>query len=465
MKEFNSNFNDGTGKLNIQYEGTAGTTEAPVTSDCNCGEDRTVQVNFITDDGGVSKTVTVNQEGVREQFIPADQTEGIRGSDGELFLGIKEKYANNMIECCKPATSNIIYINQLESDPAKMISGDVNGDVIQWIRNNSHRVLAKKTGEGTMTYAVLDDNNSTLYSDGTTADLTGAEGDVFVKLPTFYYAGNDDGTGASGDNVEIKFSKEPFENSIEWDTNILIGAYEAYYGDNKLQSISGVESSGRISQTDFKQYARNRGTGYQIVDWQMHCVLGCLFYAMYGNTNSQAICGAGTSDYNKVTGQTNILGMNDTVASVNGNSQSVNFWGLENWWGNKSELAEGLTSTAEHYVETEVPDPFPDRNFYWSYDPIYGRHLRFGRYLDLACDTSDNGGSSIYYCDTNYGPGEASLVLARSYSGSNADGGVACADADHDASDTDSYSGSRLAFRGICAEETDIAAFKSLPVL
>lgn len=100
MKEFNSNFNDGTGKLNIQYEGTAGTTEAPVTSDCNCGDDRTVQVTVVTDDGKVSKNVTVNQEGVREQFIPSDQTEGIRGSDGELFLGIKEKFANSVPECC-----------------------------------------------------------------------------------------------------------------------------------------------------------------------------------------------------------------------------------------------------------------------------------------------------------------------------------------------------------------------------
>lgn len=361
--------------------------------------------------------------------------------------------------------TNVIRIDQTISDPYKMISGDVNGDVIQWIRNNSHRVLAKKTGEGTMTYAVLDDNNSTLYSDGTTADLTGAEGDVFVKLPTFYYAGNDDGTGASGDNVEIKFSKEPFENSIEWDTNILIGAYEAYYGDNKLQSISGVKSSGRISQTDFKQYARNRGTGYQIVDWQMHCVLGCLFYAMYGNTNSQAICGAGTRDSNKVTGQTNILGMNDTVASVNGNSQSVNFWGLENWWGNKNEFAEGLTSTAEHYVETEVPDPFPDRNFYWSCDPIYGRHLRFGRYLDLACDTSDGGGISIYYCDTNHGPSKASRVLVRSYYSSGADGGVAYASAHYGASNKSSVYGSRLAFRGECTEETNVTTFKSLSVL
>ena len=102
MKEFETNFNDGTGELNIQYEGTAGTTEAPVTSDCNCGEDRAVQVNVVTDDGKVSKNVTVNQEGVREQFIPSDQTEGIRGSDGELFLGIKEKFADAVPECCKP---------------------------------------------------------------------------------------------------------------------------------------------------------------------------------------------------------------------------------------------------------------------------------------------------------------------------------------------------------------------------
>lgn len=100
MKEFKANFNDGTGELNIQYEGTAGTIEAPVTSDCNCGEDRTVQVTVVTDDGRVSKNVTVNQEGVREQFIPSDQTEGIRGSDGELFLGIKQKFANSVPECC-----------------------------------------------------------------------------------------------------------------------------------------------------------------------------------------------------------------------------------------------------------------------------------------------------------------------------------------------------------------------------
>lgn len=120
MNEFKSNFNDGTGELNIQYEGTSGTTEAPVTSDCNCGEDRTVQVNFITDDGGASKTVTVNQEGVREQFIPADQTEGIRGSDGELFLGIKEKYADEVPDCCKPQ-DYLVYTTTSDNQSVQII--------------------------------------------------------------------------------------------------------------------------------------------------------------------------------------------------------------------------------------------------------------------------------------------------------------------------------------------------------
>ena len=123
MKEFNSSFNDGTSKLNIQYEGTAGTTEAPVTSDCNCGEDRTVQVTVVTDDGKVSKNVTVNQEGVREQFIPSDQTEGIRGSDGELFLGIKEKYADAVPDCCNSKPQDYCIYTTTEANQSVRLIG------------------------------------------------------------------------------------------------------------------------------------------------------------------------------------------------------------------------------------------------------------------------------------------------------------------------------------------------------
>ena len=306
----------------------------------------------------------------------------------------------------KPVTMNTILINQLESDPSRMISGDVNGEVIQWIRQNSHRVLAKKTGEGTITYIELDDNNSNLYAaDGSEAKTDGTEGDVFVKLPTFYYRGNDDGPdGSSGDNVEIKFADGPFEDSVEWNTNILIGAYEAYYGDGKLQSRSGIESSGDISQADFKSYAAARGSGYQLIDWQMHCVLGCLFYAMYGNTNSQAICGGGTDSYEKICGETNSLGMNDTKAETNGNTMSINFWGLENWWGNRIEKMEGIKGTGRNTVQILSPDPLSGRTFTWYSNPTFGKHYRFGKYLDLSSDVNLSGSDNTYYCDTNFGP-------------------------------------------------------------
>lgn len=360
---------------------------------------------------------------------------------------------------------NIIYINQTIDDPTKMITGDINGNIIQFIRKNSHRVLAKKTGEGTITYAVLDDNNSNKYYDGSEAKTDGTEGDVFVKLPTFYYRGNDDGpNGSSGDNVKIKFSKEPFEDSIEWDTNILIGAYKAYNENGKLYSKSDVVSSGYTPQYGFKSYAQARGEGYQLVDWQMHCILCCLFYAMYGNTNSQAICGVGIDSSSGVLGRTNSLGMNDTKIEINEN-MFINFWGLEGWWGNKYEYMQEnsigkimntydpLTKGLRTINIPNVKDVFPKK-------------MIFGKYLDIIVRDDDpkDGNDLVGYCDTqSWDNSQVNNVIYRSCNNSISDGGVSFI---YEVEDFAlSYCGSRLAFRGICTEETNITTFKNLPVL
>lgn len=182
------------------------------------------------------------------------QTTELFNNDSQRLNGYENFVAltkdDNLVHTKKQPIPGVIYINQLESDPAKMITGDINGEIIQWIRENSHRVLAKKTGEGTVTYIELDDNNSNLYAaDGSQAKTDGTEGDVFVKLPTFYYHGTE------GDNVELRFSKTPFEDSVEWDTNILIGAYEAYNSGSYLYSRSGIKSSADMQQRHAKLYA------------------------------------------------------------------------------------------------------------------------------------------------------------------------------------------------------------------
>ena len=361
---------------------------------------------------------------------------------------------------------NTITIDQTIDDPATRVSGDINGSVIQWIRNNSHRVLAKKTADGVLTYCQLNDADSTKYYDGTTAVLDGTEGDVFLKLPEFYYKGTE------GDQVDIMFAKEQVDAEyIRWDPNTLIGVYEAYNGSSKMYSRSGVTSTENLTQPAWKYYAAERGTGYQLVDWQMHCVMGCLYYAMYGNTNCQNSIGRGTFSDSKITGQTDNLGMADTVAGGNGDSQSINFWGLENWWGNKFEWIHDYENPANSLSAT-VDDPVNGGTRLLPVFEYLGYHpkkMKFGRYLDLIATTDDpkNYSNTVGYCDYQWWPGSknsSDRVALRSYGFYDKDGGVACVTAEKTTSYTGSSTASRLAFRGTCIEETNVATFKAITI-
>lgn len=366
----------------------------------------------------------------------------------------------------KQVSLNIIDINQGVSDPYSMISGDVNGDVIRWIRRNSHRVLAKKTGEGVVTYCRLNDSNSNNYYDGTDSNITGLEGDVFMKMPEFYYKGVNYNTDV---NVQMFFAREKLDDDyIRWNPNTLIGVYEAYIEESRMYSRSGVASTGNVGQGTCKTAAANRGDGYQLVDWQMHCIMGCLYYAMYGNTDCQNSVGKGTDAYNKPTGQTNNLGMNDTVAGGNGDNQSINYWGLENWWGNKFEwihdyINEANTNTA--YVN----DPAGNGTRGWyinRFNGYYPKKMRFGRYLDLYAsphDPANNNSATTGYCDYQYWAQSSTLsnsVLKRSGNNSRTLCGVAYAGTTKSTSSEDI--GSRLAFRGVCIEELNVDTFKAM---
>ena len=364
------------------------------------------------------------------------------------------------------AEVSTITIDQTNDDPATRVSGDINGSVIQYIRNNSHRVLAKKTADGVLTYCQLNDADSTQYYDGTTAALDGTQGDVFLKLPEFYYKGTE------GDQVDIMFAKEQVDAEyIRWDPNTLIGVYEAYADNSKAYSRSSVDSTGSVSQPDFKTYAAARGTGYQLVDWQMHCVMGCLYYAMYGNTDCQSSIGKGTGAYTKSTGQTNSLGMTDTVAGGNGDSQSINFWGLENWWGNKYEWIHDYDNPANSLSAT-VNDPVNGgtRSLpIFDYGGKYPKKMKLGRYLDLIATTDDpkNGSNTVGYCDYQRWPGYTNSkprVMWRSDYSSRRSGGVAYTETNIAASVTGSSVSSRLAFRGSLVEEKNVETFKAITI-
>lgn len=388
-------------------------------------------------------------------------------------MTIKASQATRSINALYDAMpDDLVIIDQTITDPATMISGAVNSSVIQQIRAGSHRYLGKYTADGQMTLCQLSDTDGTKYADGTDAVLTGAEGDVFMKMPDFWYRGLEIGTDVWG--LQFRYgSASPGAGWTKWDTNALIGVYEAYSEGEKLYSRSGVTSSGNISQANFKAYARNRGNGFRIVDWQMHCVMAILFYAQYGHTNCQDKIGKGTSSYTKQCGQTNANGMNDTKgtspvsglndAGANGNSQSINFWGLENWWGNKYEWIDNVVVNSYNWEITE-PDGTVRKPGKAGSSSNYITKMMFGDCCDLI-PTAASGSETTGFCDYYYGSSSSARVVRRSVSSASTYGGVAYVDANYDSSYSDSYFGSRLAFRGQCVEAESVATFKSLTAI
>ena len=406
------------------------------------------------------QSYTIEFSRIADCFTPAKQT--ITAS----------QVTRTVIGSYEPLPEGLVLIDQSVKDPTTMISGDINSSVIQAIRAGSHRYLGKYTADGQMTLCQLDDADSTKYADGTDAVLTGAEGDVFMKMPDFWYRAVEVGTDMWGIQFQLG-STSPGNGWIKWDTNALIGVYEAYSTGSKLYSRSGVSSSGSISQANFKAYARARGTGFQIVDWQMHCVMAILYYAEYGHTNCQEKIGAGTSSSSKQCGQTNACGMNDTKgtspvsglndAGVDGNTQSINFWGLENWWGNKYEWIDNVVVDAYEWKITE-PDGTVRTPGKAYTSNNYITKMMFGDRCDLI-PTAASGSETTGFCDYYYGSSSTARVVLRSSYDSYSGGGVAYVDAYDGSSYTSSVYGSRLAFRGQCVEAESVASFKSLTAI
>lgn len=357
---------------------------------------------------------------------------------------------------------NLITINQTITNPYRMVSGDINSQAIQWIRQNSHIYLCKYNS-GVMYICQLGDSNSNYYYDGTSAVLTGDEGDVMMKLPTFFTKAEE----VSSDIWDISFSTtKPDYTWMEWGTNDLIGVYEGYVENSMLYSKSGVVSIGNISQEKLKTYARNRGDGFTLTKWRHQNIMAFLYYAMYGNTHCQNTIGFGTSFWTKATGATDALGMTDTVAGGNGDSNSIKFWGLENWWGNKLEWVDNVVVNPEsaNGLWRITEDDGTTRDVQGIKMNGYPTKMIIGQHLDVIPKGRGSASASASgYCDYVYTDSEeTNRVVRRSGDVDSSACGVATSSAVYDDKYGDSHDGARLVYHGGIIEVKNVSEFKQL---
>lgn len=153
----------------------------------------------------------------------------------------------------------------------------------------------------------LSATDSTKKADGTAANLTGADGQVMVEIPAHYRKCS---LNSAQGYMDVEISLYNFEGAIPV-PRYLVGAYEASMdrNNNLLSSVVNKTAAFRggnnnadwdgtyrsllglpatnISLTDFRQYGRNRGTGWGCYDWNAHLAIFWLFAIEYATLNSQ----------------------------------------------------------------------------------------------------------------------------------------------------------------------------------
>lgn len=304
----------------------------------------------------------------------------------------------------------------------------------------------------------LKDSDSNLYLDGSPAVLTGQEGDVMVVFLEFWYKWYK----VDDNRFLYHFADHDIDGTYIHVPESLVGAYKGYVSLNGLYSWSDVTPTTNVSLSDFRSYAKARGTGFQVIDFQQHCVIAMMLYAKYKTRNLQAVLGPGGAGSSpaSTTGSSNATGGADTK---NENSKYVCGLGLEGVFGGIFEWVEGVEINNRVWKITDPDGSTRNVNAGTSNGWITNIAAENGPFFDVV-PTNVGGSNSTHYSDHYYQTSSNSLVLARSFSGSDALGGVAFANARSGASSTASSYGSRLAFRGTISEVVP-EQFKKLPVL
>lgn len=343
--------------INTSSQGTTITTKKLGTANL------TVTIHACNNTITKSNSTTINVRNLRQVVFIIDQ----RGID-------------NLIDPNGMVSENCILNSDgtLTSISANGFVGDPNNNALSWIRKNTHAYVSRNLGFLGVRLKQLSDSNRKMFADGTSAasyiSNESGEFDVFLKFGSDIYYKTEAWTpkGQSEpdpDYVAVTIATEisPTDDAskwCKWSQYKLIGVYPSCKINEQLYSLSGKRAVGNISPDDSIKSARARGENFSICDYAMTKLFAFLFYGYYSSLGSQQICGYGTKNYTdgntypKITGSTDELSMTDTdstngtgpdtpdqdqiKAGIGPDIKTVNFWGLESYWGDTKERLSDL---------------------------------------------------------------------------------------------------------------------------
>lgn len=321
---------------------------------------------------------------------------------------------------------------------------------------------------GTVNY-YLNSSNWAFREDGVTPSvLTGADGNVMVEIPRFWFKRTDAGsvytwevaTGPkSGFAVHPAFIKDGVEV-----THRYIGAYDACFLDatdglyksglnldnatalfntaeDKLSSVSGAYPIVGLTRNEARLMAANNGVGWRQLDFALWSAVQMLYLVEHQSFFSQNILGAGntngsylssssnqTDSPHTIAGAGNLLGNGSTNtttgAGVNAKpgTSFMKYRGIENIYGNCWNWCDGINiniGTAGTVYYTNTRTAFVDNtaanmtllSSSLSTGSDFIRNLLPVDFAFLASSVGSGASSTTYITDRHFGSASTSRVL------------------------------------------------------
>lgn len=241
-----------------------------------------------------------------------------------------------------------ISINGNIFEPSTFISSGISNSsyVIEYIKRNTHRYLCKYDKINDVMYICqLDDDDTSLFDfDKTNADISGKSGDVFTKIPKFYY--------------KFENGVDEYSNRVGFSLYKIDDGWKEYKGDTFIASFLTFVDSGRtISTLSGRTYSSRNNESYDYSSlsskfskqstksdytYNTYSVLALLYYA-----------------YNLKPSLSQYISRVPNGSYLNMVDNDYNFFGVENY---NQESFISQTYTNDSWCVSDVYDNNGDRH-------------------------------------------------------------------------------------------------------
>jgi hypothetical protein len=323
-------------------------------------------VYTVAIDGNASETI----DGVITQILSITLESLIIQSDGANWFVLADIRATSVVSGVSWNESADTYART--DSLAGQSMGITLSDALLPIHARMQRCVIN---DGGVLQYYLDPTDSTKKADGSASVLTGADGQVMVEIPAFYYVHNYTGTTHTWKislSQQTGFVLHPaFTKNGVSVTHRYIGAYEGsmwdasasamvasgditanmYAAGDKLCSLSGQYPKTNETRAEFRGMAASRGTGWRQQDFDLISAIQLLYIIEYANFNSQTMIGMGRTEligswtadsYIGQCGKSNSKGNGTFSVGGDTNDSYMTYRGIENFFGNVWKFVDGI---------------------------------------------------------------------------------------------------------------------------